>query len=136
LIPLVLKARRGEKENISVFGSDYPTPDGTCIRDYIDVADLAQAHRSALELLLSGGESACINLGTEHGYSVKEVISACEEVTGKKAPVLMAPRRDGDPPELVAKTDLAKKLLDFVPKNTDIRDIINTAWKWEQKRRY
>jgi UDP-glucose 4-epimerase len=140
LIPLVLKAIRGERDSISVFGADYPTPDGTCIRDYIDVTDLASAHRAALELLLSGGESGgeghCINLGTEHGYSVKEVIAACEEVTGKKAPVIMAPRRAGDPPELVAKTDLAKKLLDFTAKKTDLRDIIHTAWQWEQKRRY
>jgi UDP-glucose 4-epimerase len=136
LRPLVLKAISGEKESISILGTDYPTPDGTCIRDYIDVSDLASAHRAALALLLAGGESACINLGTEHGYSVKEVISACEEITGKKAPVCIAPRRAGDPPELVAKTGLAKKLLGFAPKKTDIRDIINTAWQWEQKRQY
>ncbi|MDR0876555.1 MAG: UDP-glucose 4-epimerase GalE [Treponema sp.] len=136
LIPLVLKAISGEKDRISILGSDYPTPDGTCIRDYIAVTDLAAAHRAALELLLSGGESACVNLGTEHGYSVKEVISACEEVTGKKAPVITAPRRAGDPPELVAKTSLAKKLLGFTAKKTDIRDIISNAWQWEQTRRY
>jgi UDP-glucose 4-epimerase len=92
--------------------------------------------RAALELLLQGGESACINLGTETGYSVREVIAACEEVTGKKAPVIECPRRPGDPPLLVAKADRAKRLLSFSPEYTDIRETIKTAWQWEHKRRY
>jgi UDP-glucose 4-epimerase len=136
LIPLVLQAIQGAREHISLFGTDYDTPDGTCVRDYIHVCDLARAHCAALELLLQGGESACINLGTETGYSVREVIAACEEVTGKKAPVVECPRRPGDPPLLVAKADRAKKLLAFSPEYTDIRETIKTAWQWENKRRY
>jgi UDP-glucose 4-epimerase len=136
LIPLVLQAIRGTREHIAIFGTDYDTPDGTCIRDYIHVCDLATTHRAALELLLNGGESACINLGTETGYSVREVITACEEVAGKKAPVVECPRRPGDPPLLVAKADRAKKLLAFSPEYTDIRETIKTAWQWEHKRRY
>jgi UDP-glucose 4-epimerase len=137
LIPLVLKAINGKKESVSIFGTDYPTPDGTCIRDYIHVLDLASAHRAALELLLaSDAKSVCVNLGTERGYSVREVISVCEEVTGRKAPVREAPRRAGDPPELVAKATLAKELLGFTPKYSNLQDIASTAWKWEQNKRY
>ncbi|MDR1229815.1 MAG: UDP-glucose 4-epimerase GalE [Spirochaetaceae bacterium] len=136
LIPLVLQAIQGKREQVSLFGTDYGTPDGTCVRDYIHVCDLARAHRSALELLLNGGESDCINLGTETGCSVRQIIAVCEEVAGKKAPVVECPRRPGDPPLLVAQADKAKKLLSFSPEYTDIREIIKTAWQWEQKRRY
>jgi UDP-glucose 4-epimerase len=136
LIPLVLQAIKGTRESVSIFGTDYATPDGSCVRDYIHVCDLARAHRSALESLLNGGEPACINLGTEKGHSVREIISLCEEVAGKKARVIEAPRRLGDPPVLVAKAEKAKTLLSFSPDYTDIRETIKTAWRWENTRRY
>ena len=134
LIPLVLKTLTKEKDSIKVFGDDYDTPDGTCIRDYIHVCDLAEAHRNALEYILSGAESKCINLGTGKGISVKEIISICEDVTGKKVPVINAPRRKGDPPFLVASNDYAKKVLNFNPKY-NIYETIKTAWNWEQNKR-
>ncbi|MDR1468113.1 MAG: UDP-glucose 4-epimerase GalE [Spirochaetaceae bacterium] len=136
LIPLVLQAIKGTRPSVSLFGTDYDTPDGTCVRDYIHVCDLARAHRAALELLLNGGEPACINLGVEQGHSVREIIALCEEVAGKKAPVIEAERRPGDPPSLVAKAAKAKKVLSFMPDYTDMREIIKTAWQWENKRRY
>lgn len=134
LIPLVLKAITGEIDNIKVFGTDYDTPDGTCIRDYIHVEDLALAHRLALEKL--GSYNGCINLGTGIGTSVKDIISAAEEVSGKKCPVVYAPRRAGDPARLFANNSKAKEILDWQPKYTNIKDIIQTAWNWEQNRRY
>jgi len=135
LIPLVLKTLTKEKEAIHVFGDDYETPDGTCIRDYIHVCDLATAHRTALEVLLSGGESKSINLGTGIGVSVKEIISICEKVTGMRVPVISADRRQGDPPFLVASNDYAKKILDFKPK-FDIYDTVKTAWEWEKDKKF
>jgi UDP-glucose 4-epimerase len=135
LIPLVLKTLTKEKPEIHIFGDDYETPDGTCIRDYIHVCDLATAHRSALELILSGNESKRINLGTGVGISVKEIISVCEKVTGMKVPVIISKRRAGDPPSLVASNDYAKKVLDFNPK-FDIYDIIKTAWEWEKNKKF
>jgi len=135
LIPLVLKTLTKEKDAIHIFGNDYETPDGTCIRDYIHVCDLATAHRTALEIILSGGESKRINLGTGIGVSVKEIISVCEEITGMKVPVITANRRPGDPPSLVASNKYAKKVLNFNPK-FDIRDTIKTAWEWERNKRY
>ena len=134
LIPLVLKAIKGERKEIQVFGTDYDTPDGTCIRDYIHVDDLAQAHRLAVEKL--GSYSGCINLGTGIGTSVKEIITAAEEVSGKKCPTVYGPRRPGDPARLFADNTKAKEILGWQPKYTHIKDIIQTAWTWEQHRRY
>ena len=135
LIPLVLKTLTKEKDVIHIFGDDYETPDGTCIRDYIHVCDLATAHRAALEVILSGGESRCINFGTAVGISVKEIIDICEKVTGMKIPIMMANRRQGDPPSLMASNDCAKTILDFKPK-FDIHDTVKTAWEWEKNKRF
>jgi UDP-glucose 4-epimerase len=136
LIPLVLKTLTGKKDRICIFGNDYDTPDGTCIRDYIHVCDLATAHRSALELLLSGKKSYRINLGTGVGISVKDIISTCEEVTGLKVPVTVSGRRKGDPSVLVASNSYARDVLGFYPQYTGIHDIIKTAWQWEQNKKY
>ena len=130
LIPRVLMALTGEIDHIEVFGEDYETPDGTCIRDYIHVVDLADAHGRALDLLLAGGESIRCNLGTGVGVSVREIIAAAEEVSGKKVPVKFGPRRAGDPPRLVADPSLAKELLGWTAKHRDIRDMIQPAWTW------
>jgi len=134
LIPLVLKAIKGERQSIKVFGSDYDTSDGTCIRDYIHVEDLAEAHKLALEKL--DEFSGCINLGTGIGTSVKEIINAAEKVTGLKCPVEYMERRAGDPAKLYASNDYALKILGWKPKYTKIEDIIRTAWGWEQKRKF
>ncbi|MDR2491831.1 MAG: UDP-glucose 4-epimerase GalE [Spirochaetaceae bacterium] len=136
LIPLVLKTLTGERERIEIMGADYDTPDGTCIRDYIHVCDLANAHCAALGLLADGANGRCINLGTGQGVSVREVIQACERVTGKKVPALVAPRRAGDPAALVAAPSLAKKILGWSAHWTDIHNIIETAWHWEQNRKF
>lgn len=134
LIPLTLKTLTGERKNITVFGDDYKTPDGTCVRDYIHVDDLASAHRLSLEILLNGGESDCINLGTGKGHSVKEIIDACEKVTGKKIPTVIGQRRAGDPDTLYTKNDKAKRVLGWDVKYNNIEDIIKTAWIWEQEK--
>lgn len=134
LIPLVLKAIKGEKEKISVFGTDYDTPDGTCIRDYIHVEDLALAHRLAVEKL--DEYSGCLNLGTGVGTSVKEIIDAAEKVSGKKCPVEYGPRRAGDPAKLYADNQKVKKILGWQPRYTNIEDIIRTAWNWEINRKF
>lgn len=131
LVPLVLKAIKGEINNITVFGTDYDTPDGTCIRDYIHVEDLADAHMKALEKLFETEKSYCLNLGTGLGTSVKEIIQACEKVTGKKVPVVYGQRRAGDPAILYASNKMAKEVLNWNPKYTDIKEIIQTAWAWE-----
>ena len=136
LIPLVLKAIKGERDSITVFGTDYDTPDGTCIRDYIHVEDLASAHRLALEHIFNGGASDCINLGTGIGNSVKEIIEASEKVTGKKVPVIYGERREGDPAKLYANNEKAKSILNWAPKYTNIEDIINTAWRWEINKKF
>lgn len=134
LIPLVLKAIKGECKAISIFGTDYDTPDGTCVRDYIHVEDLALAHRLAVEKLKD--YSGCINLGTGIGSSVKEIIVAAEQVSGKKCPVEYGPRRAGDPAKLFADNQKAKTILGWNPQYTHIQDIIRTAWNWEVKKRY
>ena len=134
LIPLVLQAIQGKRPCIKVFGTDYDTPDGTCIRDYIHVEDLALAHRLAVEKLDS--YSGYINLGTGIGHSVKEIIAAAEEVSGKKCPTEFTDRRAGDPPRLFANNTRAKEVLGWNPQYTDIRDIIQTAWQWENNRKY
>lgn len=136
LIPLVLKAAKGELPNIKVFGTDYDTPDGTCIRDYIHVDDLAAAHRLSAEHLHSGGESRCLNLGTGQGHSVLEVIEAVRQVTGAPAPVEYAPRRAGDPPVLFAANAEARAVLGWEPAYMDLARIVETAWRWERNKRF
>jgi UDP-glucose-4-epimerase GalE len=131
LIPLVLQVALGQSPHIEVFGTDYPTPDGTCIRDYIHVSDLAEAHLLALERL-QPGVGLKYNLGTGKGYSVREVIQACEEVTGKKIAVKEGPRRPGDPPALVAAADKVRTELGWQPRYTNLREIVETAWKWHR----
>jgi UDP-glucose-4-epimerase GalE len=130
LIPRVLMAVTGEISHVDVFGTDYPTPDGTGVRDYIHVADLASAHSKALDHLGAGGESVRCNLGTGVGVSVKEIISAVEEVTGRKVPVQYGPRRAGDPPELLADPRLAAEILGWVAQHKDVRDMVRSAWTW------
>ncbi|MDR0453890.1 MAG: UDP-glucose 4-epimerase GalE [Deferribacteraceae bacterium] len=136
LIPLVLQTLTGKKQCIDIFGDDYDTPDGTCIRDYIHVNDLADAHRLAVEHLMNNKGSEVINLGTGKGHSVKEIISVCESVAGKRAPYKVTARREGDPASLVASNCVARDLLGWEPKYTDIKDIIRTAWNWERNRKY
>ncbi|MDR4949533.1 UDP-glucose 4-epimerase GalE [Neobacillus cucumis] len=136
LIPIILQQLLGQREKISVFGSDYDTPDGTCIRDYIHVTDLAEAHILALEALLSGEKSAeTYNLGNGLGFSVKEVIETCERVTGIKANVEMADRRAGDPARLVASSDKIFTELGWKAERR-LERIIEDAWRWHQKHSY
>jgi len=137
LIPLVLKVASGELPHVNINGDDYETPDGTCIRDYIHVTDLARAHCQALDLLRTNppGTRQCINLGTEHGASVKEVIDVCESVTGKSIASVVGPRRSGDPARLVANAAFAEKVLGWKPQH-DLKSILETAWRWEKNRRY
>ncbi len=130
LIPRILMAATGEIENITVFGTDYPTPDGTCIRDYIHVNDLASAHALALEYLRAGGETTPVNLGTGRGFSVNEIIKTAEAVTGKTIPVTYGPRRAGDPPELICQPAKAKAVLGWEAAHKDPRAHIESAWKW------
>jgi UDP-glucose-4-epimerase GalE len=131
LIPLVLQTALGQRPHIELFGSDYPTPDGTCIRDYIHVDDLADAHLRALERI-EPGKCLCLNLGTGRGHSNREVIQAAERVTGKKIPVKEGPRRAGDPPQLVAAADKARDVLGWKPRYPDLEMIIETAWNWHR----
>ena len=130
LIPRVLMAVTGEIDTLEVYGTDYPTPDGSCIRDYIHVEDLAEAHGLALSHLLDGNQSIRCNLGTGKGISVKEIISAAEEITGKKVPIRYGPRREGDPPELVADPSLAYQTLGWRAKHRDVVEIVRSAWDW------
>ena len=133
LIPLILRAVK-TGEPITVFGDDYPTPDGTCIRDYIHVNDLAQAHILAVEHLLNGGASDQFNVGTGTGRSVLEMIHAVEEVTGRKVPYVFGPRREGDPPALVAASEKLRTRLGWTPRYTDLRTIVDHAWKFAASR--
>jgi UDP-glucose 4-epimerase len=130
LIPLIIEAGMGIRPSITVFGTDYDTPDGTGIRDYIHILDLGKAHIKAFEYLEKGGESIACNLGTGKGYSVKEVIHIVEEVTGLKVPVIYGERRPGDPARLVANPSFAKKSLGWEAEYKDLRDTVKTAWKW------
>ena len=132
LIPLVLFAAQGHIPHVSIFGDDYPTPDGTAIRDYIHVSDLASAHRLALEHLRSGKPSESINLGNGNGYSVKEVIDAARRVTGKPIEAKISPRRAGDPSKLVADATKAHEVLGWKPQYTELEKIIESAWNWHQ----
>lgn len=131
LIPLALRASMPDGPELNVFGSDYPTPDGTCLRDYIHVNDLADAHVRALQYLEQGGESIALNLGTGRGNSVLEVIQAAEKATGHPVRRKIGPRRAGDPPTLVADATKAQKVLDWTAKR-DLTEIVSSAWKWMQ----
>ena len=130
LIPLILQVPLGKRDHITIFGTDYPTPDGTCIRDYIHVVDLAEAHLLALKYLRGGGDSNFFNLGTGHGFSVKEIIDAAEKVTGLKIKKVFGSRRAGDPARLIASGEKARKILGWAPCFDDVEKIIATAWKW------
>ena len=132
LIPLILRAVQTGKP-VTLFGDDYPTPDGTCIRDYIHVSDLAEAHIVAVEHLLNGGKSDAFNVGTGGGHSVKEVLAAVERVTGKKAPYSIGPRREGDPPSLVADSSKLQRALGWRPTRADLDGIVHDAWQFAQK---
>ena len=131
LIPLVLQVALGQRGEAQIFGTDYPTPDGTCIRDYIHVDDLAEAHLAALEKL-DDGSALKLNLGTGTGVSVEEVIEACRDVTGHKIPAKALGRREGDPPALVADATLSRQVLDWEAKHKDIRETIESAWRWHK----
>lgn len=133
LIPLVLDAAAGRGGPVGIFGTDYPTPDGTAIRDYIHVQDLAEAHVRALDYLLAGGASTALNLGTGKGYSVREVIRAAENVTGQSVPFHDMPRRPGDPPVLVADPSRAGVVLGWRPTLPKLEDMIATAWQWQER---
>jgi UDP-glucose 4-epimerase len=134
LIPLVLQTALGQRPSVSIFGTDYPTPDGTCIRDYIHVTDLAQAHVLGLEYLLQGQNSAIFNLGNGNGFSVKEVIETARQITGKNIPAVECDRRPGDPPALVGSGAKAQQILGWNPQYADLSQIIAHAWAWHQKR--
>jgi UDP-glucose-4-epimerase GalE len=134
LIPLALRAAAGVGPALQIFGADYPTPDGTCIRDYIHVNDLASAHVRALEHLAAGKESFAVNVGTGAGASVREVISAVERVAGQAVPHTVVPRRPGDPPALVANPTKAQSLLNWKA-TRGLHEIVSTAWSWEEHRR-
>jgi len=129
LIPIVLGVALGQREKITIFGDDYPTPDGTCIRDYVHIDDLADAHLRALERI-EPGKGLCVNLGTGRGQSVREVVETCRRVTGHPIPETIGPRRPGDPPELVADASLARAVLGWEPRFTELTDIVATAWRW------
>jgi UDP-glucose 4-epimerase len=133
LVPNVLRAAMAEMSHLSVFGADYPTPDGTAIRDYVHIADLAEAHVLALEHLRAGGESDFLNLGTGDGYSVMEVIETARKVTGKRIPTRIEGRRAGDPPKLVADARKAKKVLGWKPAMSDLSTILRTQWEWRER---
>jgi UDP-glucose 4-epimerase len=134
LIPLVLQAASGHRPSVQIFGRDYDTPDGTCVRDYVHVADLCQAHLQALTYLKQGGQTQAFNLGNGSGFSVQEVIDAARRVTGRPIEVVDAPRRPGDPARLVADATLARKVLGWSPSYTSIGRIVEDAWRWESKR--
>jgi UDP-glucose 4-epimerase len=133
LIPLVLKAALGKIPKVSVFGNDYDTPDGTAVRDYIHVSDLSSAHLLALDRLRSGKDSECINLGNGNGYSVKQVIETAKKVTGRDVPFENAPRRAGDPPQLVGDSQKAREVLGWKPQFAELEKIIESAWRWHQR---
>ncbi|MFC1579216.1 UDP-glucose 4-epimerase GalE [Pseudomonadota bacterium] len=132
LIPLVIQAALGQRPEVQIFGTDYPTPDGSAVRDYIHVTDLAAAHVSAIDRLAEGGDSFAVNLGTGMGHSVKEVIAAVEEVSGRKVNASECPRRPGDPPALVAEPGLAAQLLNWTPRYSSLETIVTTALQWHE----
>jgi len=130
LIPLALEAAAGLRRALSLYGSDWPTPDGTCVRDYVHVSDLADAHRLGVEALLAGGASGCFNLGTGAGRTIREVLAAVERVTGRRVPVEEAARRPGDPPVLVADATRFRRRFGWTPARSDLDAIVRTAWEW------
>lgn len=132
LIPLILQVPLGQREYISIFGDDYDTSDGTCIRDYIHVTDLAQAHILAVDYLMKGNESNIFNLGNGVGFTVKEVIDTARKVTGHEIPAKIAERRAGDPARLIASSDKARQVLLWKPEHADLEEIISTAWNWHK----
>lgn len=132
LIPLILQVPNGQRKNIAIFGDDYPTPDGTCIRDYIHICDLAQAHILALDYLLGGGKNNVFNLGNGVGFSVKEVIEEARKVTGHAIPAVVQSRRPGDPAQLIASSEKARAVLGWKPRYDDLHTIIATAWNWHR----
>lgn len=134
LIPLLLITALGKRDSISVFGTDYPTPDGTCIRDYVHVTDLAKAHVLGAKYLLKDGDSNVFNLGNGNGFSVREVIHTAQQVTGRKIKVIECDRRPGDPPILVGSSEKSRKILSWQSQYVDLHTIISHAWKWHQKR--
>ncbi|WP_319421922.1 UDP-glucose 4-epimerase GalE [Pleurocapsa sp. FMAR1] len=134
LIPLVLQTALGQRESISIFGTDYDTPDGSCVRDYIHVLDIAQAHILALKYLLNNGKTDVFNLGNGSGFSVKEVIDAARKITGKEIKAVGCDRRAGDPPALVGSGAKAQKILGWQPEYSNLEDLITHAWQWHQKR--
>ncbi len=136
LITRALKTALGEYDDLYIYGTDYPTPDGTCIRDFIHVTDLASAHIDAIEYLFEGGDSDAFNCGYGHGYSVREVVDMVKKVTGVDFPVIEADRRPGDPPQLVADSRKIKKVLGWKPQYDNLEFIIKTAWNWELNKRY
>ena len=132
LIPLILQVPNGQREYISIFGDDYDTKDGTCIRDYIHVTDLAQAHILAMDYLMNGGESNIFNLGNGVGFTVKEVIDTARKATGHPIPAKTTPRRAGDPAQLIASSEKARSVLGWHPEHADLEEIIATAWNWHK----
>jgi UDP-arabinose 4-epimerase len=133
LIPRAISAALGSGDVLEIFGTDYPTPDGTAVRDYLHVTDLAEAHSAALRYLDGGGESTAFNLGTGQGHSVREVASMVERVSGKKVPVREAGRRAGDPPSLVADARKSARLMNWTPRHSTLQEIVETAWNWKLK---
>lgn len=132
LIPIVLQVANGQRAEVGIFGDDYSTPDGTCIRDYIHSTDLAQAHIQAVDYLQGGGGSEIFNLGNGLGFSVKEVVEACRKITGHPIPATISPRRPGDPARLVASSEKAKSILGFKAEYPELETIVATAWKWHK----
>ena len=133
LIPLILQVASGRKEKITIFGDDYPTKDGTCVRDYIHVMDLVEAHLLALNQLSQNQLSEVYNIGNSRGFSVREIIDAAKKITGKKMDIEIQSRRKGDPAELVADNQKIKSELNWTAENSDLDKIISSAWQWEQK---
>lgn len=136
LIPRILGTVTGRFEKIAIFGNDYPTPDGTCLRDYIHVEDLASAHRRALQWIWEHNTGEAFNLGTGKAYSVKQILETARKITGGIIPIETAPRRPGDPPELLADPGKAERVLEWRPAHSDLETIIKTAWEWEKQRKY
>jgi UDP-glucose 4-epimerase len=133
LLKIAAQAATGQRPDIQIFGDDYPTPDGTCVRDYIHVSDLADAHLAALRHLEAGGNSLVLNCGYGRGYSVREVLEMVESVLGRALPIRIVARRAGDPPALVAGTERIRRALDWTPRHEDLRSIVETALAWEEK---
>lgn len=132
LIPLILQVPNGQREAISIFGDDYDTKDGTCVRDYIHVTDLAQAHILAVDYLMKGGKSDIFNLGNGVGFTVREVVETARKVTGDPIKAVISPRRAGDPARLIASSEKAKRVLGWKPEHADLEEIIATAWNWHR----